>query len=75
MLLPFWSRRRDTARDMTVTHPMQVSTLARAETSSGHAAAEAYSRKMRQAAEGCQRQELVFIPLVTSSGREPGVMA
>ena len=46
VLLPFWSGGRDTAWDVTVTHPLQAATVATAATTSGHAAEEAYRRKM-----------------------------
>jgi len=67
VLLPYWSGGRDTAWDVTVTHPLQAATVARAATTPGHAASEAYDRKMRLAAEGCRRQGLVFIPLAMES--------
>ena len=63
VFLPYWSGGRDTAWDVTVTHPLQAATVARSATLPGHAAKEAHSRKMREAGELCRRQGIVFIPL------------
>ena len=63
MFLPYWSSGRDTAWDVTVTHPLQKATVAKAVTVPGHAANEAYARKMREAGEECRRQGIVFTPL------------
>ena len=52
-----------TAWDVTVTHPLQVATLARAATTPGYAS----KRKMREVAEECKRQGIEFIPLAVRS--------
>ena len=67
MFLPYWSGGRDTAWDVTVTHPLQRATVTRAATTPGHAADKAYSRKMRAAGEECRQQGIVFIPLAVET--------
>jgi hypothetical protein len=67
VLLPYWSAGRDTAWDVTVTHPLQAAMVARAAITPGHAASEAYARKMREAGEQCRREGIVFIPLALES--------
>ena len=47
VLLPFWTGGKDTAWDVTVVHPLQSSMVARAATTPGHGAQEAYARKWR----------------------------
>ena len=44
-------------------HPLQKATVAKAVTVPGHAANEAYARKIREAGEECRRQGIVFTPL------------
>ena len=65
--LPYWLGGRDTAWDVTVTHPLQGATVASAAITPGHAAAEAYARKMREGEEVCRRQGITFIPLALES--------
>ena len=67
VFLPYWSGGRDTAWDVTVTHPLQAATVVKAASSPGHAAKEAYARKMREAGELCQSQGIVFTPLALES--------
>ena len=63
VFLPYWTGGRDTAWDVTVTHPLQAATVARAASCPGHAAKEAHSRKMREAGELCRSQGIIFTPL------------
>ena len=67
VFLPYWSGGRDTAWDVTVTHPLQAATVVKAASVPGHAATEAYSRKMREAGEECRRQGIIFTPLALES--------
>ena len=67
VFLPYWSGGRDTAWDVTVTHPLQRATVAKATTTPGHAASEAFNRKMRVAGEECRRQGIVFTPLAVET--------
>ena len=67
VFLPYWSSGRDTAWDVTVTHPLQKATVARAATEPGHAAREAYNRKMREAGDQCRQQGIVFTPLAVET--------
>ena len=67
VLLPHWDAGRDGALDVTVIHPFQAATLAQAALDPGHALQFAYDRKVRGAAEDCQRQGISFLPLVVES--------
>ena len=67
VLVPFWTAGKDTAWDGTVTHPLQVGMVIKAVTTPGHAASEAYARKMREVGEQCRRKGMVFIPLALES--------
>ena len=50
-----------------MTHPLQRATVAKAATTPGHAASEAFNRKMRVAGEECRRQGIVFTPLAVET--------
>ena len=67
VFLPYWSGGRDTAWDVTVTHPLQAATVVKATSHPGHAAQEAFNRKMREAGELCRGQGIVFTPLALES--------
>ena len=67
ILLPFWTGGKDTAWDVTVVHPLQFSMVARAATTPGHGAQEAYARKWRGAGEQCLSEGIVFVPLALES--------
>ena len=54
---------RLTAWGVTVNHPLQAATVARAATTPGYEIAEAYAREMREGEELCRRQGITFIPL------------
>ena len=58
-----WDAGRDGALDVTVIHPFQAATVAQAALEPGHALQFAYDRKVRGAAEDCQRQGISFLPL------------
>ena len=47
IFLPYWTGGKDTAWDVTVVYPLQSSMVARAATTPGHGAHEAYRRKWR----------------------------
>ncbi len=67
VFIPNWTRGRDSALDVTVTHCLQDATVAEAAVTPGHAAAEAYRRKMVASAEDCEREGIVFLPLAAES--------
>ena len=67
VFLPYWCSGRDTAWDVTVIHPLQKATVTKAVALPGHAANEAYARKMREAWEECRRQGIVFTPLAVET--------
>ena len=67
VLLPHWDAGRDGALDVTVIHPFQAATVAQAALEPGHALQFAHDRKVRGAAEDCQRQGIAFHPLVMDS--------
>ena len=52
---------------MTVTHPLQDATRARAAVEPGFALTHAYKNKMRGTAEQCDQQGIAFIPVVAKS--------
>ena len=67
IFIPRWAGGRDAALDVTVTHPLQDATRARAAAAPGHALAQAYKNKMRGTAEQCDQQGIAFIPMVAES--------
>ena len=67
VLLPFWTGGKDTAWDVTVVHPLQATMVARAATTPGYGAQEAFTRKWRGAGEQCLREGIVFVPLALES--------
>ena len=67
VFLPHWAGGLYAALDVTVTHPLQDATRARAATTPGHAMTVAYENKCRIAEELCREQEIAFIPVVAES--------
>ena len=67
VLIPHWSGGKDVALDVTVTNSLQAATVTMAATTPGHAANEAHERKIREAAEECRQQGIVFVPLAAES--------
>ena len=67
VFIPNWTRGRDSALDVTVTHCLQAATVAEAAVTPGYAAAEAYRRKMDATAEDCEREGIEFLPLAAES--------
>ena len=67
ILIPRWAGPLDAALDVTVTHPLQAATRTGAATTPGHALTLAYTRKVSNAGELCQREGLAFVPLVAES--------
>ena len=58
-----WSDGKDAALDVTVTSPLASSNLAAATARQGGALDQAYDRKMRDTADACRQQGLVFLPI------------
>ena len=69
ILLPNWAGGRDAALDVTVINPLQQQTVVQAADpdTQGYALTFAVDRKLRGAAEDCQRQGIVFLPLAFES--------
>ena len=67
ILLPGWAGGRDAALDVTVVHPLQDATRARAAAEPGSALTYAFNNKMRVTAELCDQQGIAFIPIVAES--------
>ena len=67
IFLPYWTGGKDTALDVTVVHPLQSSMVARAATTPGHGAQEAFSRKWKAAGDKCLKEGIVFVPLALES--------
>ena len=67
IFIPRWAGGRDAALDVTVTHPLQDATRARAATEPGYAMSVAFNNKMRGTADLCDQEGIAFIPLVAES--------
>ena len=67
IFLPNWAEGRDAALDVMVINPLQQATVVEAATTPGHSLDFAFDRKMRGAADDCQRQGVAFIPLAFES--------
>ena len=67
VFLPHWAGGRDAALDVTVIHPLQDATRARAAAEPGSAMTYAFNNKMRGTAELCDQQGIAFIPVVAES--------
>ena len=67
LLIPHWTGGRDSALDVTVTHPLRPTVLAGAAAEPGYAAEAAYKRKMADSAEDCQREGILFLPMAAES--------
>ena len=65
--VPNWAEGRDAAFDITVINPLQQATVAQAAETPGHSLDFAFNRKMRGAADECERQGVAFIPLAFES--------
>ena len=65
--IPGWSRGRDAALDMCVTHPLQDRYRAQAAREPGYALAQGYQNKMRVTADLCDQQGIAFIPMAAES--------
>ena len=63
VLIRRWSDGKDAALDVTVTSPLASSNLAAATARPGGALEKAYDRKMRDTADACRQQGLVFLPM------------
>ena len=67
VLLPNWAAGLDAALDVTVVNPLQQATVDEAAATPGHSLSFAFERKMRGAADDCERQGVSFIPLAFES--------
>ena len=67
IFLPNWAEGRDAALVVMVINPLQQATVVEAATTPGHSLDFAFDRKMRGAADDCQRQGVAFIPLAFES--------
>ena len=63
VLIRRWSDGKDAALDVTVTSLLASSNLAAATARPGGALEKAYDRKMRDTADACRQQGLVFLPM------------
>ena len=64
VFLPHWSGGRDTALDVTVINPMRLDLIEREAEFPGFALGHAHDRKVSQVGEACEREGIVFIPVV-----------
>jgi hypothetical protein len=65
--IPNWAGGQDAAFDVTVVNPLQAATVEEAAVTPGHALTYAFTRKMNGAAEDCQRQGIVFLPIAVET--------
>ena len=72
-----WVNGKDGAIDVTVTGPLCPSNVAGAATNAGASLSKAYERKVRDTAEACRNQGLVFLPFAmeTLGGLHSGAVA
>ena len=63
LFLPNWTEGQDTALDVTVVNPLQISMVHQAAECPGHALIKAYERKMNRHGEQCKQAGVVFTPL------------
>lgn len=63
LFLPNWSSGQDTALDVTVVNPLQISMVHQAARTPGYALSKAYDRKVAKHGELCQQSGVVFTPL------------
>ena len=63
LFLPNWTEGQDTALDVTVVNPLQISMVHQAAESPGHALNKAYERKMSRHGDQCRQAGVVFTPL------------
>ena len=63
LFLPIWTEGQDTALDVTVVNPLQISMVHQAAESPGHALNKAYERKMSRHGDQCRQAGVVFTPL------------
>ena len=63
LLIPSWTGGKDTAIDITVVNPLQVTLLDRAADTPGHALTHRYNEKMAKHGAACSGAGLAFIPM------------
>ena len=73
IFLPNWAEGRDAALDVMVINPLQQATVVEAATTPGHSLDFAFDRKMRGAADDCQRSlsSLWHLSLLVDGTRQP----
>ena len=71
-----WANGKDAAIDITVTGPLAASNVEAAATKAGAALDKACERKLRETAEACRQEGLVFLPFAveTLGGLHPGAV-
>ena len=72
-----WSDGKDGAIDVTVTGPLSPSNVVGAAAEAGSTLAKACKRKIKDTAEACRREGIVFLPfaLETLGGLHPGAIS
>ena len=63
LFIPNWSQGQDTALDVTVVNPLQVTMIHHASHSQGYALTKSFDRKMSKHGEPCRQMGVVFTPL------------
>ena len=63
LFLPNWTGGQDTALDVTVVNPLQISMIQQAARTPGYALSKSFDRKVAKHGELCQRAGVVFVPL------------
>ena len=63
IMIPRWSSGKDTAYDITVINPLQLSLAERSAETAGHSLTVAYKRKWDLYGEVCYQEGIDFVPL------------
>ena len=67
VLLPHWKQGKDVALDVAVVNPCKGGTVVEAAAVAGFALNDTFKSKMQKSAEACQREGVIFMPMVTES--------
>ena len=62
-----WKAGKDVALDVAVVNPCKGDTVVGAATAAGYALNDTFKTKMQKSAEACQREGVIFLPMVTES--------
>ena len=67
ILIPYWTQGKATALDISVVSPLQVALVGRSAQDGGHAGETRYTEKMRKYHARCEKEGIVFTPVVVDT--------